>query len=154
MHVHELSPTIFGRTRDKFIRFAHHHGSRRITGQAIRWLREVPEDMFMQQGNIILAAIQNKKLLGLLAVCEYGITESFLIVHKDARRNGVGSLLTAEGIKRMGKLYVRVAADNEPSLKTCFAVGMVAFACFRGVTDKPTLWLAAGDWSREDVGSI
>ncbi|MBN6187992.1 GNAT family N-acetyltransferase [Aneurinibacillus sp. BA2021] len=154
MHIHELSPAVFGRTRDMLIRFTRRHSSRRITGQAIRWLRAAQEDTIQQQGNLILAAVENKKLLGLLAVCEYGIKESFLTVHSEVRRSGIGSSLTSEAIQRLGKLYVRVATDNEPSLQTCFSVGMVAFACFRGVTDKPTLWLAAGEWSREDVENV
>ncbi|AMA73989.1 MULTISPECIES: GNAT family N-acetyltransferase [Aneurinibacillus] len=154
MFIHELSPALFSRTREKLLRFIHVHGDRRITARAIRWLRALPAEMLEEEGNIVLIYTQNSKLLGCIAVYGYGTQESFLVVHQKAREQGIGTALTNAALSRLGKLYVRVAADNTASLKTCFTIGMVAFACVRGVTGKPTLWLAAGDWRKEDVKTI
>ncbi|CEH31655.1 hypothetical protein AM501_03225 [Aneurinibacillus migulanus] len=151
MPVYTFLPSTFSRTREKLIRFSKTYGDRRITARAIRWLQEMPEADINKEGTLLIAHVHNKKLLGLLAVAEYGIQESFLVVHPEARTNRIGKTLTEEAIRRLGKLYARVAADNMPSLKTCFAAQMIAFSCIRGVTGKPTLWLAAGDWSRDDV---
>ncbi|ERI08586.1 GNAT family N-acetyltransferase [Aneurinibacillus aneurinilyticus] len=151
MPVYAFSPDTFSRAREKLIRFSKTHGDRRITAKAIRWVQEMPEVDINQEGTLLLAYVHSKKLLGFLAVAKYGIRESFLVVHPKARTQQIGKTLTEEAIHRLGKLYARVAADNMPSLKTCFAARMVAFSCIRGVTGKPTLWLAAGDWSKDDV---
>jgi ribosomal protein S18 acetylase RimI-like enzyme len=151
MPVREITPAALARIRSKLIRFIKIHSDKRITSQAIRWFTQLPEQALMEPGTLILVYIENKKLVGCIAVGEYGRQESFLVVHKAARTNGIGMSLTKAALERLEKLYVRIAADNTASLKTCFAAGMVAFACIRGVTGKPTLWLAAGDWSREDV---
>jgi GNAT superfamily N-acetyltransferase len=151
MSTYELSPAALARTREKLIHFIKTHGERRITSRAIRWLQTLSDEALEQEGTLLLVYTQNKKLLGLLAVSEYGIHESFIIVHRKVRRHGIGKTLTEEVVQRLGKLYVRVAADNMASLKTCFSTGMVAFACMKGVTGKPTLWLAAGEWNKKDV---
>lgn len=151
MPARTLDANHLARNRRRLIRFIREHGDKRITARAIRWLSSLTSDALNQGGTIVLIYVENKKLLGMLAAADYGRQESFLVIRTDARQRGLGKQLTEAAIMQLGKLYGRVALDNTPSLRTCLSVGMVGFACITGVTGKPTLWLGAGDWSKEDI---
>ena len=151
MPVRILNTNALARNRSRMIHFIREHGDKRITAQATRWLAALTPEELTQNGTIILAYVENKKLLGIMAAADYGRQESFLVIRTDARQKGLGKQLTETAITQLGKLYGRVALDNTPSLRTCLSVGMVGFSCFTGVTGKPTLWLGAGDWSKEDI---
>ncbi|BAU29547.1 hypothetical protein DFP93_11952 [Aneurinibacillus soli] len=154
MSIRNLDTSSLARNRYRLIRFIRKNGDKRITSQAVYWLSSLTPEALNQDGTIILVYIENKKILALLATADYGRRESFLVVHTDARERGLGKHLTETAITRLGKLYGRVALDNTASLKTCLSVGMVGFSCITGVTGKPTLWLGAGDWRKEDIESI
>ncbi|WP_027414836.1 GNAT family N-acetyltransferase [Aneurinibacillus terranovensis] len=150
MEIHRIQADL-PRVRKWLVRFVSENGDKRITRRALHWLEALSIEQLKQNGNVILGAVDDGKLVGFLAVGNYGRSESFITVAHNARHKGVGKLLVQEAIHQLGKLYARVAADNIPSLKTCFSCGMVGFSCTYGPTGKPTLWLAAGDWRTDDV---
>ncbi|GAB6932873.1 GNAT family N-acetyltransferase [Calditerricola satsumensis] len=154
MKIRVVPPAEWERLRPRVLALVRRHGDRRITHRAIRWLRHLGPDDLNQPGTLVVVAQTAKGgLAGCLAACDYGRKESLVVVHPAFRRRGIAKALTAAVIHRLGKLYVRVAVDNVPSLKTCFSLGMVAFRLFTGPTGKPTLWLGCGDWRPEDVGT-
>lgn len=137
--------------RSKLIAFIRRHGDRRITQGAINWLQQMNSQSLDTPGTKILAALDKKKLVGLLIVAQYGIEESFMAVHKEYRNQNIAKAMLKQMISDLGKIYGRVALDNISSLKACFSSGMVAFHLFQGPTNKPTLWVGGGDWKRSDV---
>lgn len=151
MNIKRISPELFPRFRNHLIHFVRQHGDRRITKKAIQWLASLDSQQLFSEGNLILAMVEGRRLLGLLVVSDYGIQESFIVVHKLARQQRIGSQLVGEMLSCLDKFYSRVALDNVPSLKLCLTMGMVGFKLVRGPTGKPTLWLGVGNWQREDV---
>lgn len=152
MKIRVVTPAEWPRLRPLVLALVHRHGDRRITHRAIRWLRDLKPGELNQPGTlIVLARTDRGRIAGCLAAKDFGRSESLIVVHSACRRRGIAKALTAAVIRRLGKLYVRVAVDNVPSLKTCFSLGMVAFHLFTGPTGKPTLWLGCGDWRPEDV---
>lgn len=151
MQIRQVTPEALPKVRKRLIRFLSIHGDKRITKQGIRWLEGLESEELNQEGNCVLVSIDDNKLTGLLAVSHYGIKESYVAVHKDHRQKQAGVTLIQELMKRMDKCYGRVALDNIPSLKMCFAMGMIGFKVVTGPTGKPTLWLGLGNWKKEDV---
>ncbi|MEW9670693.1 GNAT family N-acetyltransferase [Ammoniphilus sp. 3BR4] len=151
MLIKQITPESLPKVRQRLIRFLKSHGDKRITKQGIRWLEGLNEAEVLHPGNVILVCIEDKKLTGLIAVSDYGRQESYVAVHQDYRQRQTGVTLIEELMKRIDKAYGRVALDNVPSLKMCFAMGMVGFKLVTGPTGKPTLWLGLGNWKKEDV---
>ncbi|RKD23761.1 GNAT family N-acetyltransferase [Ammoniphilus oxalaticus] len=151
MQVKQITPETLPAVRPKLIRFLNLHGDKRITRQGIRWLERLQAEKLNQKGDVILVAVEQKKLTGLLAISDYGRKESIVVVHRQHRQKKTGINLISEILKRVDKCYGRVALDNVPSLKMCFAMGMVGFKIIEGPTGKPTLWLGLGNWKKEDV---
>lgn len=137
--------------RSALINFFKVHGDHRITKGAYEWIQNVKPEELQDKGTTILCAIDNKKLVGVLITANYGITESFIAVHKNQRNQHVARRMVELALSQQGKLYGRVAMDNIPSLKVCLENGLVAFHLFHGPTGKPSLWLGGGSWKREDV---
>ncbi|MBO8171898.1 MAG: N-acetyltransferase [Bacillaceae bacterium] len=151
MEIKVIKPEQLDRVRKNLIQFIYLHGDKRITKKAINWFRQVAPEELHDQGNLILAAVHDHKIKGILAVADYGRKESFAVVHRDSRQSGIGIRMVDEALRQMNKLYGRVAVDNIPSMKMCLSLGMVGFKMTTGPTGKPTLWFGAGDWKREDV---
>ncbi|HJV44942.1 MAG TPA: GNAT family N-acetyltransferase [Bacillota bacterium] len=151
MQVKQVTPEQLPKVKQRFIQFIQLHGDKRITKQATRWLEAITGEQLTEEGNCILAAIEDKKLTGVLAVADYGRKEAFVAVHVHYRQQKTGVTLLEELLKRVDKAYGRVALDNIPSLKMCFAMGMIGFKVITGPTGKPTLWLGLGNWKKEDV---
>lgn len=139
------------RFRQTLVRFIRKYGERRITRSAIQWLKTVRGSALAEEGNLILAALEGRKLVGLVAAADYGRRESFIVVHPAYRRQGIALELVNELVRRLDRVYGRVALDNIPSLAMCLQAGFVAFALDKGPTGKPTLWLGKGDWRKEEV---
>lgn len=138
-------------TRKLLLEFVHRYGDKRITLKGIRWLTNLSDSEFKQDGNYIVAATDNEQLIGLLAVSKFGMDHSFIAVHSDYRRHGIAKLLLNEVLSRMDKFYARVAYDNIPSLNTCFSMGMVAIKIEKGPTGKPTFLMGWGNWGINSV---
>ncbi|GAB7388662.1 hypothetical protein BSNK01_25000 [Bacillaceae bacterium] len=152
MQIKMIEPEQLPKVRTRLMQFFHAYGDKRITRQGMRWLKTVsPGELSAEKGTLILAAVEGNRLLGLLAIADFGRRESFVAVHRKQRRSGIGKRLLEELLKHVDKAYGRVALDNIPSLKMCLAMGMVAFKLVTGPTGKPTLWLGVGNWSKGDV---
>jgi hypothetical protein len=149
--IKQITPSLLPKVRSRLTRFLSLHGDKRITKEGIRWLDGLAPDTLEQPENCILITVEDGKITGLLAVADYGREESYVAVHKLYRQKNTGVSLINELLKYMDKAYGRVALDNVPSLKMCFAMGMVGFKLVTGPTGKPTLWLGLGNWAKEDV---
>lgn len=151
MNIRVLDPQLFAHTRNRLIQFLHLHGDRRITKKGMQWLKTADPGDLEKDGNLILVAVKDQKMKGILAISDYGRKESFVAVHRNERQQGIGVMLINHLLQHVDKAYGRVALDNIPSLKMCLAIGMVGFDLTTGPTGKPTLWLGVGNWSKEDV---
>jgi hypothetical protein len=151
MQLLNLTDKLLAKRRRHLIQFFRQHGDRRITKDAYDWIQKVKDEDLEQEGTLILCAIEQNKLVGVLIASNYGIDESFITVHKRHRNQHTAQKMVHHTIQQLGKLYGRVAMDNTPSLKVCLDNHMVAFHLFNGPTGKPTLWLGGGNWSKQDV---
>ncbi|SHE76294.1 Protein N-acetyltransferase, RimJ/RimL family [Seinonella peptonophila] len=125
--------------RPTLIRFIWKHGDQRITHQAIRWFRRL--NNVEQEGTLVALAMEEKRLIGLTALSNYGLGEAFIVVHPRFRKSGVGEKLLQFTLQELPKVYTRVACDNIASLKLCFSCGLIAYKLISGPTGKPTLCL-------------
>ncbi|WP_202081375.1 GNAT family N-acetyltransferase [Caldalkalibacillus salinus] len=137
--------------KKKIVDFIKRHGDKRITREAIQWVRQTNAAQVAQDGTVLMCALDQNKVVGVLIAVDYGMMESFIVVHRQYRNQHVAKQMVKEVVSSMGKIYGRVAMDNAPSLKVCLDNDMVAFHLFEGPTGKPTLWLGGGNWSKEDV---
>lgn len=148
----ELIPNQLVKHRNRLIQFIKQHGDNRITHRAIRWLREADADLLLfKEGTAIITALENSRLRGVIIISDYGIDEAFVVVHRDHRSKSTGTNLIQQYLKKREKLYGKVALDNIPSMKMCFANSMVALKLTEGPTGKPTLWFGTGNWNKEDI---
>jgi RimJ/RimL family protein N-acetyltransferase len=151
MRLVQLSAQQLNKYRKMIVTFIKNHGDRRITKDALRWVKQAGEEELEKEGTLLLCATEQQRVIGVVIVANYGIEESFITVHQHYRNRHVGKLMVKAVIERLGKIYGRVAIDNIPSLKVCLDNGMVAFELFTGPTGKPTLWLGGGAWDKADV---
>jgi ribosomal protein S18 acetylase RimI-like enzyme len=151
MQLLNLTDKLLAKKRRPLIHFFHLHGDHRITKDAFDWIQKVKGEDLDQEGTLILCAVEQNKLIGVVIASNYGIHESFIAVHKKYRNQHTAQKMVKHTIQHLGKLYGRVAMDNTPSLKVCLDNQMVAFHLFTGPTKKPTLWLGGGNWSKEDI---
>lgn len=142
-----FTPQLLARHRDRLIRFCWRYGDKRITHKALRWLQQLPTDQPFPQGTWMAAALDGKRPIGFILFGQFGLEEAIIVVHPGHRKNGVGEQLLTHALGRLDRVYTRVACDNIPSLKLCFAQGLVAFHLVTGPTGKPTLILGGGNWS-------
>jgi len=140
--------------RKSLINFVIRYGDEHITKKAINWLKSVPFPKINQEnGDLIHIYVEGKKIVGLLAIANYGMEQAFIVVHPNFRKTGVAYQLVVESLEDIDRFYVKVANDNVPSLKLCFATGMYAFDLIKGPTGKPTLVLGIGNWEEEEWNS-
>lgn len=151
MQIIKLTKSQFTSHRQKLVQFLLQHGDKRITKKAIDWIKKASSEDIEQEGFLALSALENKTLIGVLIVADYGMDESIVAVHEKYRNQNTAKKMVYYTIAQLGKVYGRVALDNIPSLKICLENGMVGFHLFTGVTKKPTLWLGGGNWKKEDV---
>jgi len=137
--------------RKAIVDFIRYHGEKRITHQAIKWVTEMSTEDLKRPGTAVIVAVEGKVLCGMIAVSNYGIDESIVIVHRNYRQQNIGIQLINHLLAVIDKLYGRVSLDNIPSLKMCFAIGMVGFKLIEGPTGKPTMWMGIGNWNKEDI---
>jgi len=148
----KIDPSTPEHFRKILIDFIVKYGDGHITKRAINWLKNTPFSKINQaNGDIIHVQLGEKNnIIGILAVAKYGLEQSITVVHPKARNKGIAYQLTAGVLEDINRMYVKVAYDNIPSLKLCFATGMRAFAMTKGATGKPTLILGLGDWSQRE----
>ncbi|SDW97797.1 Acetyltransferase (GNAT) family protein [Marininema mesophilum] len=147
-----LTPAQLSRLRNHLIRFSYKYGDKRITHKALRWLKNLNTSPF-PKGTYLAIASEEKRLTGFILFGRYGLEEAYIVVHPDFRKRQVGETLFKQTIDTLGRVYVRVACDNIPSLKLCFALGLRAFSFTTGPTGKPTLCLGGGEWSEKEFHS-
>lgn len=150
MVIREIPYHQLDHVRSRLLRFLKRYGEKRLTHKALRWLRTLPAQPY-SEGTLVAVALEQRRLVGIVAIGSHGKEEAIIAVKPSSRRHGVGKNLVHYVLQKVDRLYVRVATDNTPSLKLCFSFGMVAFDLFTGVTGKPTLWLGAGNWVRSEV---
>jgi GNAT superfamily N-acetyltransferase len=151
MKIDSLSPATLQAARLSIIHFIHQYGEGRITYLPLQWLEHLQAEAW-NEGTFIATALERGEIVATLAIGNYGIEQSFMAVHPDYRRKGVGEALLKSAMEKLPKIYARVACDNTPSLKLCFSCGFVAFHLFlKETTGKPTLWLGSGKWKREEI---
>ncbi|MDR6226657.1 GNAT family N-acetyltransferase [Desmospora profundinema] len=150
MRILILTPQLLARHRDRLIRFSLRFGDKRITHKALRWLKQVPVNQPFPEGTWMAIALDRDRLCGFILFGRFGLEEAFIVVHPSKRRQRVAEQLLELALNRLDRIYTRVACDNIPSLKLCFAMGLVAFRLVTGPTGKPTLILASGNWSQEE----
>lgn len=153
MVIRDIPLRTLDKYRSRLLLFLRKYGDQRLTHKALRWLRDLPLGLELL-GTAIAVAVHNKQLVGIIAVGKYGVDEAIIAVKPTARKKGVAKQLVSFIVNRLGRMYARVAVDNTASLNLCFSMNMVAFDMFTGVTGKPTLWLGAGDWRREEIEGI
>ncbi|MDF2681256.1 MAG: N-acetyltransferase [Brevibacillus sp.] len=146
-----MPPQALAESQTTLVRFARQEGDRRITKQAIDWLTRLTPKKMSEQGTTVALAMNGKRVIGMFAVSRCGLGHSFLVVDKRYRNRGIGKALTAHLCQRLPKLYVRVALDNEASLALFRGIGFEPVKASIGPTGKPTLWLAFGHWSPNDL---
>lgn len=151
MTIHEVQSESLFDLKKSIFPFIRQNGDKRITHQAVNWLKNLTPSELDKGGNLVLVFKDKNKIVGLFCINDYGKKEIFFVVDKEERNKGIGKMLGKYAIGTLGKLYARIAADNTPSLKAAFSVGMVAFDCFEGPTGKQTLWLGAGNWDRNEI---
>jgi len=132
------------------VRFIREQGDSRITKQAIQWLSRLNPANLCAEGTVILMAMNGSHLIGLFAVSRFGLDQSLIVVDRRFRTRGIGRALALHMRDLLPKLYVRIAADNDASLRLFQQLGFQMVKACVGPTGKSTLWLAAGDWSYSD----
>lgn len=135
-----ISPERLQQTKPQLLRFIKRHGDKRITRRAFEWLARLAENELAQAGNMLVAAVDGRKLVGLFAVAEYGEKESFIVVHQEHRHCGLGSQLTERVSTALPRLCLRVACDNTASLRLLQRCGFTPYKRTIGPTGKTTIW--------------
>lgn len=152
MQIRVIEPEQLPKVRKRLMTFTRLHGDRRITKHGIHWLKKFQADaLSKEQGTMVIAAMENNTLTGLLTISDFGRDESYVVVHRRHRKSGLAKKLIQEMLRQVDKAYGRVALDNTASIKMCLAMGMVGFKLVNGPTGKPTMWFGTGNWKYEDV---
>ncbi|MED2007766.1 GNAT family N-acetyltransferase [Brevibacillus borstelensis] len=151
MKIIKVSPIALTSIKATLLRFVRLEGERRITAEARDWLAELTPEKLKRQEAVLLAAVEGKRLVGLFAVSKCGLAHSFLVVDRRRRGHGIGKAMASRMCRLLPKLYVRIAIDNEPSLALFRSLGFAPAKACIGPTGKPTLWLAYGQWTPEDL---
>ncbi len=150
MRIRSISSAELERVLPAIVRFMRRYGDGRITHRAIRWFQGLKQKEW-KDGTLVAAALDGKKVAGIIVFGNFGLDESFIAVHPAYRKQGVGEALLKYSIEKLKKVYTRVACDNIPSIKLCFTCGLTAFRLIKGPTGKPTLWLGGGEYRPEEV---
>lgn len=150
MNIRKLDHHDLRKLRERLLFFIRHHGDKRITAKAIRWLQHLPAEPF-PKGTLLAAGLVDGKIAGFTAFSDYGKQEAIIVVHPAARKQKIAEKLLNYSLKELGRVYTRVATDNIPSLKLCFSCGLKAFRLVSGPTGKPTLLLGGGNWSEKEI---
>ncbi|WP_035300646.1 GNAT family N-acetyltransferase [Brevibacillus thermoruber] len=151
MNLVVLSPRSLQQVQPILVRFVRQQGERRIDKQDVNWLDNLTPATLADEETALVVALDGKRLAGVFAVARCGLTHSLLVVDRRYRGRGIGRALAARMCRLLPKLYVRVAVDNEPSLALFHRLGFQPVKARIAPTEKPTLWLAFGGWSAEDL---
>ncbi|EST55061.1 hypothetical protein T458_09475 [Brevibacillus panacihumi W25] len=146
-----LPPQLLAESQETLVRFVRQEGDRRITKQAMEWLEKLTPKLLQSQETRVVLAMRGKQVIGLFAISRYGLHHSLLVVDKRYRHRGIGKGLTQYACALFPKLYVRIALDNEASLALFQGLGFELVKASIGPTGKPTLWLAFGKWTPDDL---
>lgn len=152
MEIVELSYRQLARNRGALLKFIRAYGEKRITATAMRWFQSATEaDLAESPGTQILVYREQGRIAGLSAMVRHGLDHSIAVIHPRVRGQGIAKRLVDHHISTLGKIYVRVAVDNIPSMKVCFGNDMIAVRLVTGPTGKPTLIFAGGNWDYADI---
>ncbi|MEJ8546994.1 GNAT family N-acetyltransferase [Brevibacillus borstelensis] len=151
MKVIKVSPITLPSIKSTLLRFVRLEGDRRITKESRDWLAELSPEEMKNQEAILLAAVEGRRLVGLFAISECGLAHSCLVVDRRRRGQGIGKAMAARMCGLLPKLYVRIAIDNVSSLALFKSLGFEPVKASISTTGKPTLWLAYGQWTPDDL---
>ncbi|GBF11752.1 GNAT family N-acetyltransferase [Tepidibacillus sp. HK-1] len=147
----KINASVPERFKQPLIRFINKYGDGHITRKAIEWLKKTPfQKLNQSNGDLIHVILEGKKIIGVLAIARFGLDQAIIVVHPEVRKQGVAYQLVTEALEDIDRYYVKVANDNVPSLKLCFAAGMKAFDLTKGPTGKPTFVLGIGNWDASE----
>ncbi|MGI6343591.1 MAG: GNAT family N-acetyltransferase [Bacillota bacterium] len=118
------------RLKAGILSFIRRHHDKHITRATYSRVRKLPGSRLNRPGTVVYTAWDGRRLVGVI-ICEgYGNRTSMIVVHRDYRSHGIGRRLLQLAVQQMGRFYAEVAADNLPSMKILFAMGMVAYDVF------------------------
>ncbi len=106
------------------------HKDGHITAKGFQSFLKLNREDIQHQHNAVIIALHKNKVVGMLACADQGRKLAITVVHGDYRKHGLGKRMLQEVIKQCGGFYCEAAADNLPSIKTCFACNMVATDAF------------------------
>lgn len=106
------------------------HRDRHITINGFKAFLQLNRREIDKKGNAVILALEDDKLIGVLACSDQGREFAIVVVHRDFRNMGIAQSMLQKTIEQCGGFYCEIASDNLPSLKTCFALNMVAYDAF------------------------
>lgn len=125
-----IGPNSINRILKKAIRLIVRHRDGHITREGFEKFCALTPTALEQPGTAVIVALQGGRIAGVLACGDQGRDFSIVVVHKAFRGQGLAKAMLKKAIEVCGGFYCEVASDNYPSLKTCFANGLVAYDAF------------------------
>lgn len=126
----QVQPTEWSSVKASALELIRRHRDGHITRRAYQHVQTLRGRSLEQPGNVVWAAWVGSRLVGIMVFEEYGNRTSMVVVHGDYRGQGIAKGMLLRAVKQMGRFYAEIAADNLPSLRTVFTLGMVAYDVF------------------------
>ncbi|RXZ84675.1 N-acetyltransferase [Paenibacillaceae bacterium] len=144
MKLISLSANQFVLRRSRLMSFIRRYGDGRLTPQGVAALAElspaaltVPGPLSgagsrgsAPPGTAVIVALQEGRWIGIAAAIDGGQRACVVVVHPQARSEGVGRMLMSALVEQCGSLICQVAADNNASAAMCRHAGMQPIASF------------------------
>ena len=108
MRVRLIDGKILERHRSTLVTFLRRYGNQRITHRALQWLKHLQLNK-QKPGTFVAVCFSDKKLIGVMAIGNYGLEEAVIAVHPEYRKRGVGEALLNFSLEHTHKIYTRVA---------------------------------------------
>ncbi|MHB9145486.1 MAG: GNAT family N-acetyltransferase [Symbiobacteriia bacterium] len=130
------------------------HGNGHLTHKALRRYGSLQSAETQQEGNFILAALDEQdRCIGVAAALGWGHHLSLVAVAPRARGQGLAGRLLRLSVQALGRYYAEVAGDNLPSLRAFFACGLRAYDAFARPSGKVILRLRTVEPPPESAAS-
>lgn len=112
------------------VRLVAYHRDGHITRSGFNKLRSLrPKDIAKGRA-VVVVAIENGRLVGVLACADQGRSFAIVVVHRSYRKMGLAKKMLEKAVEASGGFYCEVAGDNFASIKTCCANGLVAYDAY------------------------
>ena len=144
-----LSPESWVSARQRLIGYAVRFGDKRLTSAALHQLRKLDGSALaatspQRYEAAAVIARHDGRIIGFGFAASGEAECCIVVVHPEARRQGVGRGMMNAMMSRIGAFSCNVAADNTASMAMCFSLGMKAVSMHLGPTGKPTLRFERG----------